>query len=78
LDRKRKSPHAALSRPKWAQPVYVVHRRDGSYLSGFCTLENETLILRSCFAGTPKLVRLRNRVDAEVVGKVVGIVRRLR
>jgi hypothetical protein len=78
VDRKRKIPRPALSCPKWAQPVYVLQQRDGSYLCGFCTLQNGTLILRSCFAGTPKLQRLRNRVDAEVVGKVVGIARRLR
>ena len=72
VDRKRKIPRPALSCPKWAQPVYVLQQRDGSYLCGFCTLQNGTLILRSCFAGTPTLQRLRNRVDAEVVGKVVG------
>jgi transcriptional regulator with XRE-family HTH domain len=77
LDRKRKSPRPQLSCPNWAQPVYVVHRRGGGYFSGFCTLEKDTLILRSCFEGTPEILRLRNRVDAEVVGKVVGIVRRL-
>jgi transcriptional regulator with XRE-family HTH domain len=78
VDRKRKNPRPALSCPKWAQPVYVVQKRGGSYLCGFCTLQNEMLILRSCFAGLPTLVRLRNRVDAEVVGKVVGIARQLR
>jgi len=78
VDRKRKIPRPALSRPKWAQPVYLLQQRDGSYLCGFCTLQNGTLILRSCFAGMPKLQRLRNRVDAEVVGRVVGIARRLR
>jgi len=78
VDRKRKIPRPALSRPKWAQPVYILQERDGSYLCGFCTLQNGTLILRSCFAGMPKLRRLRNRVDAEVVGKVVGIARQLR
>jgi transcriptional regulator with XRE-family HTH domain len=78
VDRKRKNPRPALSCPKWAQPIYIVQRRDGSYLCGFCTLQNETLILRSCFAGVPKLLRLRNQVDAEVVGKVVGMARQLR
>jgi hypothetical protein len=78
VDRKRKNPRAALSCPKWAQPVYVVQQRSGDYLCGFCTMQGDTLILRSCFASMPKPLRLRNRVDAEVVGKVVGVVRRLR
>jgi len=78
VDRKQKTPRPSLSSPAWAQPAYVLQRRDGTYLCGFCSLQNGTLILRSSFAGQPKLLRLRNRVDAEVVGRVVGIVRRLK
>jgi transcriptional regulator with XRE-family HTH domain len=78
VDRKRKIPRPALSRPKWAQPIYVLQLRGGDYLCGFCTLQSGTLALRSCSAGMPKLLRLRNQVDAEVVGRVVGVVRRLR
>jgi transcriptional regulator with XRE-family HTH domain len=77
VDRKRKHPRPALSCPKWAQPIYVVQQRGGGYLCGFCTLENGTLIFRSCSLGKPKLLRFRNRVDAEVVGKVIGVARRL-
>ena len=78
VDRKQKTPRPSLSSPVWAQPAYVLQRRDGTYLCGFCSLQNGTLILRSSFAGQPKLLRLRHRVDAEVVGRVVGIVRRLK
>jgi len=77
VDRKQKTPRPSLSCPKWAQPLFVLQQRDGGYLFGFCSLENSTLILRPGVAGLPKLLRLRNHVDAEVVGKVVGIVRRL-
>ena len=77
VDRKQKIPRPSLSCPKWAQPVFVLQRRDGSHLCGFCSLQNGVLIVRSCLAALPKLLRLRNRVDAEVVGRVVGIVRRL-
>jgi transcriptional regulator with XRE-family HTH domain len=78
VDRKQKTPRPSLSSPVWAQPAYVLQRRDGTYLCGFCSLQNGILILRSSFAGQPKLLRLRHRVDAEVVGRVVGIVRRLK
>ena len=78
VDRKRKIPRPSLSSPLWAQPAFLLQRRDGAYLCGFCSLENGTLILRSCLAGQPKLVRLRNREDAEVVGRVVGIIRKLK
>jgi hypothetical protein len=77
IDRKQKIPRPSLSCPKWAQPVFVLQQRDGTHLCGFCSLQNHWLIFRSCLAGTPKLVRLRHRVEAEVVGKVVGVVRRL-
>jgi hypothetical protein len=78
VDRKQKIPRPSLSCPKWAQPVFVLQQRDGSHLCGFCSLQNGLLILRSCLAGMPKLLRLRHQVEAEVVGKVVGIVRRLK
>ena len=78
VDRRRKNPQPALSSPKWAQPIYVVQLRDGSYLCGFCTLHSGILDLRCCSLGGPSPLRLRNRVDAEVVGSVVGVVRQFR
>lgn len=78
LDRRRKHPRPALSLAKWEQPVYVLQLRDGAYLCGHCTLQNETLILNLCSAAKSKVLRLRNRIDAEVVGRVVGVARQLR
>ena len=52
--------------------------RNGTYLCGFCTLENGVLMLRPCVAELPKVMRLRNRMEAEVVGRVVGMVRRVK
>jgi len=78
VDRKQKIPRPSLSLPAWQQPIHVLLCRDGTYLCGFCSLQNGSLILRPCAADLPRLLRLRNRVDAEVVGRVIGIVRRLR
>ena len=78
VDRKQKTPRPSLSTPLWAQPAHIVQRRDGSYLWGFCALESETLIVRVCVAGSPSIQKLRHRIDAEVVGEVVGVVRTLR
>ena len=78
VDRRAKTPRPSLSSPAWAQPAYVLQQRDGSYLCGFCNLQNGTLILSSRLGSHPKLLRLRNRVDAEVVGRVVGLVRKLK
>jgi transcriptional regulator with XRE-family HTH domain len=78
VDRRRKTIRSSLSCALWAQPLYVFLSRDGTYLCGSCSRLNGILMIRPCAAGLPKLIRLRNRVDAEVVGQIVGIVRRLK
>jgi transcriptional regulator with XRE-family HTH domain len=77
VDRKKKIPRSSLACPKWAQPLYVFLRRDGSYLCGSCLRVDGSLVIQPCMANLPKLLRLRNRTDAEIVGQVVGIIRRL-
>jgi hypothetical protein len=77
LNRKSKTPVMSLTSPVWAQPLYVLEMRNGGRLCGSCSLQNGTLLFRPC-TGTPgNLLRLRNRVDAEVLGKIVLIVRRV-
>jgi len=76
LDRRQKRPRAALSCPIWAQPLYVLQKRGGGYLWGFCRLENSALSLCG-LAHQARPVQLRNGIDAEVVGRVVGVIRRL-
>lgn len=77
IDRKQKTPRPSLSTPLWAQPAYILQRRDGSYTWGFCVLEGDALIVRVCFSGSPNIQKFRHRIDAEVVGEVVGVVRKL-
>jgi hypothetical protein len=77
VDRKQKTPRPSLTSPAWQQPVYVLLARNGTYLCGFCTLENGVLMLRPCVAELPKVMRLGNRMEAEVVGRVIGMVRRV-
>src|SRR6266436_412279 len=77
VDRRQKRPRPSLSFPKWAQPLYVLQQRNGGNLFGYCSLQNGLLILRPGVAGLPRLLRFRNRIDAEVIGRVVGIVRTL-
>jgi hypothetical protein len=76
VDRRQKRPRASLSSPTWAQPMYVLQRRGGGYLWGFCRLENGALSLCS-LAQHAKSLRLRKGIDAEVVGRVVGLIRTL-
>ena len=77
VDRRKKKALSSLSCPKWAQPLYVFQRRDGSYLCGSYSRLNEFLVIHPWIAGLPKLLRLRDRTDVEVVGRIVGIVRQL-
>jgi transcriptional regulator with XRE-family HTH domain len=77
VNRKNKTPALSLSSPVWAQPLYVLELRDGSRLCAACSLQDGILIVRPCTTASGDLLRLRNRVDAEVLGKVVAVVRRL-
>ena len=78
LNRKSKTPVMSLSSPVWAQPLYVLEMRNGAHLCGSCSLQNGTLFFRPCTSTSRSLLRLRNRIDAEVLGKVVLIVRRVK
>jgi hypothetical protein len=78
VDRRKKVARSSLSCPLWAQPLYVFLRRDGSYLCGSYSRADGVLAIRPCTAGLPKLLRLREGADIEVVGQIVGIARRLK
>jgi hypothetical protein len=77
INRKSKTPAPSFSSPVWAQPLYVLELRDGKRLCAACSLQDGTLIVRPCTTASFGLLRLRHRADAEVLGKVVTIVRRL-
>ena len=78
VDRRKKKADISLSCPKWAQPLYVFLRRDGSYLCGSYTRTDGILVIHPTIAGLPKLLRLRDGDEVEVVGRVTGIIRSLK
>jgi len=78
VNRRDKTPTQSLSSPVWAQPLYVLETRDGKRLCAACSLQNGTLVVRPCTSIYGDLVRLRSRVDAEVIGRVMATVRLLR
>jgi len=59
------------------QPLYLLLHRDGSYLCARCTLEGKALVIHPFADGFEQPVRLRNGVDAEVVGKLAALLRKL-
>jgi len=77
VNRRKKAPMHWRSKPLWQQPMYVLLRRDGEYRCEFCSLENGVLVLHSYRQGYHRSERLRNRHDAEVVGQVVTLARKL-
>lgn len=59
------------------QPLYLVLKRDGGYLCGCCALHDGELVVH-LYPGVPLGARrFRNGVDAEVIGQVTAILRRL-
>ena len=77
VNRHRKKALHFRSRPLWQQPIYVLLKRDGSYICGCCSLENGTLMIHPYAPSKPPSEHLRNHHDAEVVGQVVTIARKL-
>jgi hypothetical protein len=77
VDRRRKRPMPTSQSSASEQPLYVLLRRDGSFLCGRTTLKNRDLVVHSFSDGLSEPLYLRNRVDAEVIGQVVGILRQV-
>jgi len=76
VNRQKKKPNDCASKPLWQQPLYIVLKRDGTYLCGCCSHENDSLVIHTYRGGIHKREELRSR-DAEIVGKLVSVARRL-
>ncbi len=78
INRQSKTPATSLASPVWAQPLYLLQTRDGKRSCAACSLQNGTLLVRPCTTTSRNLVlRYRNRIDAEVLGRIVALVRRV-
>lgn len=76
LNRRRKAPMHLLAKPIWQQPIYVVLKRDGSYLAASCSLENGILVVHAYGPEFHPSVEYRLHRDAEIVGQIVAVARR--
>lgn len=76
VNRQKKKPNDCASKPLWQQPLYIIQMRDGTYLCGCCSQENDTLVIHTYRSGLHKREELRSR-DAEVVGRIVSVARRV-
>jgi len=76
VNRQKKKTNDCGSQPMWQQPLYIVLKRDGTYLCGCCSREDNSLVVHTYPGGVHRRNQFRNR-DAEVVGKIVSVARRL-
>jgi hypothetical protein len=76
VNRQKKKPNDCGSKPLWQQPLYVILKRDGTYICGCCSRENNSLVIHSYAGGVHRREQFRLH-DAEVIGQVVTIVRKL-
>jgi transcriptional regulator with XRE-family HTH domain len=76
VDRRKKRITTYRTSPLWAQPSYVLLGRDAKYVCTSCGLDGRTLVMRPFSNGFKRPVRLRRPEEVEVIGRVVGILRR--
>jgi hypothetical protein len=78
VDRRKKRVVSQLQTPLWAQPLYVLMGRDNKYVCTSCVRDGKTITIRPFSDGFDRPLRLKREEDIEVVGRVMGILRRPR
>jgi hypothetical protein len=78
VNRRLKKPVFLKRRSLSEQPLYVLLLRDGTYLLAGCSVEGGTLVVHPFADGFSIPQTFRYGMDAEVVGKVTALFRRLR
>lgn len=77
VDRHKKIPIDSRSRPIWKHLFYLLLKRDGDYVLGPCGLENGAIVMHPDAEHLHLREEFRNHRDAEVVGQVCAILRKL-
>jgi len=77
VNRRARKPSLAMQDAICEKPLYLILKRDGSYLCGPCTLDDGNLVLHGYPGGSVGALRFRDGIDAEVAGQVTAILRRL-
>jgi hypothetical protein len=76
VNRRKKRPLYFASKPLWQQPMYVLLKRDGTYLCACGGIENGTLVIHPYSPHFHRAEQLRYHQDVEVVGQIVMIARK--
>lgn len=77
VNRRRKTPIHFVSKGLWEQPIYVVLKRDGTYFAACCGMANGVLVVYPYARDFRRNEEYRLHQDADVVGQLVAIARRL-
>ena len=78
VNRQKKQPVHLLSAPCWQQPIYLIAMRNGEHVCACCSLEDGTLVLHRYSDTFQRLGdQFLSRGEAEIVGQIVTIARRL-
>ena len=77
VNRRERRPIHFTSKPLWQQPVYVILMRNERYLCACSSIENGTLVIHPYSHQFHRSEHLRYHHDAEVVGRIVTVIRRL-
>jgi hypothetical protein len=77
VNRRLKKPMSSLPSIPREQPVYMILKRDGGFLCGCCTLQQGTLSVHRHPQHRPTPVETERNIDAEIIGQVTAILRRL-
>jgi hypothetical protein len=77
VNRRARKPRPLAEDPICEGSLYLVLRRDGSYLCGRCTLDEGNLVVHGYPGGAVGTQQFRDGADAEVVGQVTTILRQL-
>ena len=76
-DRRKKKPMRIPELLSWQQPAWLLLLRGGRYMCACCSLDQGTLLLYPESEKTRSPERLRLGRDAEVIGQVVALARRI-
>ena len=77
VNRRKRKPVYFRSKAPWQQPLYAILKRDGTYLCACCGVENGTLVVHPYSQQFYRQTQLRYHQDAEVIGQVVALARKL-
>lgn len=77
INRRVRKPVAAGESNPWGEPMYLLLGREGRYLCASCTLDDGFVVVHPYPDRPFSPRRFRNGTDAEIVGQVTAILRRL-